>query len=127
MSKDQVHSRIKMFAGALSADGTLPSELCSRVAGFVGPTVCARSIGVEFVESRNLALVSIGYSEETGHPVNVSSVKVGQLLDGEDVDLEKIGAQMSEAAAAKGGVVCHEFYVTSDGSVFAVFLAHQLV
>lgn len=116
-----------MFSGPLAADGTLASELRSRVSGFVGPTVRAHSIGVEFVESRGLALVSLGYSEGVGHPVSLSSVKVGQILDGEDVDLEKLGAQMSEAAAAVGGIVCHEFYVTSDGSVFAVFLALQLV
>ncbi len=127
MSKDQVHSRIKMFSGPLSADGTLTAELRSQVAAFVDPSVCARSVGVEFVEFRNVAIVSLGYSEEAGHPVNLTSVKVGQLVDGEDLDLEKLGAQMSEAAAAQGGIVCHEFYVTSDGSVFAVFLSLQIV
>ncbi len=112
-----------MFSGPLSSDGTLTAELRSQVAGFVGPNVCARSIGVEFIESRKEALVSLGYSEEPGLPVNLSSVMVGKLFEGEPVDTGKLGAQMSEAAAAVGGVICHEFYVTGDGSVFAVFLA----
>jgi len=127
MSKDQTHSLIEMFSGPLSADGNLTAELRSEVASFVGPTVCARSIGVEFVESRGVALVSLGYTQEPGLPVNLSSVKVGQLFEGEPVDTKKLGAQMSEAAAALGGVICQEFYVTADGSVFAVFLANQLV
>jgi hypothetical protein len=59
--------------------------------------------------------------------VNLSSVKVGQLFEGEPVDTKVLGAQMSEAAADAGGVICHEFYVTSSGGVFAVFLANQLV
>jgi len=127
MSTNQIHSLIKFFQSPLAADGSLPSELRAQVASFAGPHVCARSIGVEFVESRNVALVSLGYTEEPGHPVNISSEKIGKLVEGEEIDLEKLGAAASEAASSRGGVVCHEFYVTADGSVFAVFLSLQLV
>ena len=72
MSKDQLHSRIKMFSGPLSSDGTLSPDLRNQVAAFGSKDgVCARSIGVEFVEARNLALVSLGYTEEPGHPVRL--------------------------------------------------------
>ncbi len=127
MSNTSTHSLIKFFSSALAQDGTLPSDLQTAVAAFVGPTICAKSIGVEFVESRNIALVSLGYSEEPGLPVNLTSEKIGELVDGEPVDLEKLGAAASGAAARRGGVICHEFYVTAEGAVFAVFLALQLV
>ena len=52
-------------------------------------------------------------------------MKTSQLVVGELVDVDRLGAEMSEAAVAQGGVVCHEFYVDSQGGVFAVFLCGQ--
>ncbi len=126
MSQHQTHSKFQFFISPLSPDGSLPPELCSQVSAFVGPGVCARSIGAEFVASRGIAIVSLGYTEEQGHPVSLSCVKVGQLEEGKEVDTTKLSSEM-EAAAPPGGVICQEFYVDSQDDVYAVFLSFALV
>jgi len=129
MSESQVHSSIKMFSGPLTDSGLLSPELSEKVSKYFvdNPGLSAKSVGVEFLESRSLALVSVGFAPGAGRPVRLSCAEISKVGDGGEADLDRISAEMSAAAEKVGSVVCHEFYVTADGTLFAVFLANQLV
>jgi hypothetical protein len=123
---DQVHAKFKVFTGKLAPDGTL-GALASQVESWVAAErVAPKSIGVEFLESAGILILSIGYrDDEPPYQVQLTTVKIG-TVDGVDPGaLETIEKAMANASSTLKSVICHELYVTADNTLLMVFMAHQ--
>jgi hypothetical protein len=81
--------------------------------------VAPKSIGVEYLEGKDKTVLTLGYrDDEQGQMANVSLVNLGQL----DLVPGAIEEAFGKAASGVENVICHEFFVTGDGTFFAVFL-----
>jgi hypothetical protein len=108
------HSRFRFFQ-------CLDSKL-DEVLAFVNlPSIMPNSIGVEYLESMGILLISIGYSETEGALglVGLHRVKLGSINNDSLALLEQ---RMSQEAAALDGVICHEMYVDAQGDMHAIFM-----
>lgn len=121
---EQVHGKFKVFAGPLHTDNTI-GPLAEEVARFVQESgAAAKSIGVEYLESADRLIVTLGYrDDEEGYPVKLSSVSLGQIeaLGSDFTDLER---RMAEASAGVRNIICHELYVTEDHDFMMIFMTH---
>jgi hypothetical protein len=118
---EQVHDKFKVFVGSSV------EELDSQVRAFTGGgTIAAKSIGVEFLESKGKLVLSLGYQEGAGYATKLLSRAVGVLDAGSEASLRTLETSLAEVASTSGSVICHELYVTGSGEVTAVFLAHSL-
>lgn len=123
---DQVHSKFKVFTGKLAADGTLGS-LAAEVESWVkSARVAPKSIGVEYLESSAVLILSVGYrDDEAAYPVKLSSVRIGKIESIDPPGLASIERSMATASANVTNVICHELYVTAASDLLMVFMAHQ--
>lgn len=121
----QVHDKFKLFTGKLQADGTIGS-LADEVAAWAREAkVAPKSIGIEYVESADRVIFSIGYrDDEAAYAIKVSSVPVGKLSGFSEGDLGALERAMGEAAAKHGSLICHELYVTGKNDLLMVFMSH---
>ena len=121
----QVHEKFKVFVGELAPDKTL-GKLAAEVSAFAsGNKVAAKSIGVEYLESRKKLIVTLGYrDDEAYYPIQLQAVLLGKIdaLAGNFAALEKA---MAEAARKYPNVICHELYVTEDQDFILVLMTHQ--
>lgn len=122
-AKDQVHSKFKLFAGALDASGSL-GALGEEVAKFAADAKAApKSIGVDYLEHSKQVVVSLGYrDDETPYPIKLSSVALGKVDAFSPAACEKLEAKMGEAAARTPGIICHELLVTGEDEIFMIFM-----
>ncbi len=122
---NQVHNKFKVFAGKLAADRTL-GPLADKVADFARSAgVAAKSIGVEYLESAERLIITLGYrDDEPGYPIKLTCVSLGkvQALGNDFAALEQ---QMMEASSRQGNIICHELYVTEDQEFLMIFMSHQ--
>ena len=121
----QVHSKFKLFSGALGTGGSL-GKLATDVEAFARSAKAApKSIGVEYLEHSKEVVVSLGYrDDEAAYPIKLHTVslgKVDKLGPGELSGLEK---KMGEAAAKVSKIICHELLVTGDREFIMVFMSH---
>jgi hypothetical protein len=120
----QVHGKFKVFAGPLHTDNTI-GPLAEEVSRFVRESrAAAKSIGVEYLESADRLVITLGYrDDEEGYPVKLSSVSLGKIeaLGSDFADLER---RMSEASAQFTNIICHELYVTEDHDFMMIFMTH---
>jgi hypothetical protein len=123
---EQVHSKFKVFTGALAPDGTL-GALAKEVEAWVASAkVAPRSIGVEFVEPVNCVFLSVGYrDDEPPYPIKLQSVRIGKIEDVEPASVARLEAAMAGAGASVASVICHELYVTAECELLMVFMTHQ--
>ena len=86
---EQVHGKFKVFAGPLNADDTI-GQMAEEISRFVRDSkAAAKSIGVEYLESAERLIITLGYrDDEEGYPVKLSSVSLGKI--------EAIGDDFSE-------------------------------
>ncbi|HZS08104.1 MAG TPA: hypothetical protein VFD58_24940 [Blastocatellia bacterium] len=121
----QVHSRFKVFSGQLAADNTL-GPLADEVANFARSTgVAAKSIGVEYLESADRLIITLGYrDDEPGYPIRLNCVSLGKI-DALGNDFAALEKKMQEASARQGNIICHELYVTADQEFLMIFMTHQ--
>ena len=121
----QVHGKFKVFAGPLHTDNTI-GPLAEEVSRFVAESrAAAKSIGVEYLESADRLVITLGYrDDEEGYPVKLSSVSLGKIeaLGSDFADLER---RMSEASARFTNIICHELYVTEDHDFMMIFMTHE--
>lgn len=122
---EQVHTKFKVFAGPLHEDNTI-GPLAEEIAGFVSETgAAAKSIGVEYLESADRLIVTLGYrDDEEGYPVRLSSVTLGKIeaLGDDFADLER---RMADASARLHNIICHELYVTEEHDFMMIFMTHE--
>ncbi len=120
----QVHGKFKVFAGPLHTDNTI-GPLAEEIGNFVREShAAAKSIGVEYLESADRLVITLGYrDDEEGYPVKLSSVSLGKIeaLGSDFADLER---RMSEASAQFTNIICHELYVTEDHDFMMIFMTH---
>ena len=123
---DQVHDKFKVFTGKLAGDGTL-GNLAAEVESWVkSAKVAPKSIGVEFIESAGVLLLSVGYrDDEAGYPVKLSSVRVGKIESIDAAGLANVEKAMATASGKLSNVICHELYVTGSSELLMVFMSHQ--
>ena len=112
----QVHSRFRFF------EANTMSELMMKIRMFTaGGAIAAKSMSLEFVESRNVFVLVLGFAEsQAGYPVKLTEAVIGPLpTDGE---LDGISMEMDHQASAIGEVICQDIYVDKEGIVHAVFM-----
>ena len=122
---EQVHGKFKVFAGPLGEDNTI-GALAEEVARFVRESgAAAKSIGVEYLESADRLVVTLGYrDDEEGYPVRLSSVSLGraEAVGSDFADLER---RMADASAQFHNIICHELYVTEEHDFMMIFMTHE--
>lgn len=123
MIKNQVHSKFKVFIPQADlTDEEAMRRLGAMVESFArNNSIAAKSVGVEYLESRKQLVLSIGYrDDEPGYPVKLTSIVLGKLSPRP----EEIEQAMTKAAEATENVICHEFFVDGDGMFVMVLLSH---
>lgn len=116
----QVHSKFMIFTSTPMPDGSLDPEFGASVCEALrAANLAPKSVGIEYVESQDLIVLSIGYgSSEPGYPVKLTCIPLGTV----PAD-QRLGTAMSEAAAQVDNVICHEFYVNKHECFFLVLLS----
>lgn len=124
MALAQVHNKFKIFTGALAADKTI-GALADQISAFVAEhKVAAKSIGVEYLESAQKLIITLGYrAGEDTYPVKVSTVSLGKIGGLESGDVSRLEAAMTDACEKFEGIICHELYITDDGDFLVVFMS----
>jgi hypothetical protein len=121
----QVHGKFKVFAGPLNEDNSI-GTLASDISNFVREAgVAAKSIGVEYLESADRLIITLGYrDDEDGYPVKVTSVSLGKIEMLGD-DFSKLEQAMSEASTQHSNIICHELYITEEHDFMMIFMTHE--
>ncbi len=122
----QVHTKFKLFVGALDAGGTI-GKLAGEVAAWAKTAkVAPKSIGVEFLERTNKLILSVGYrDDESPYGIQLHSTKIGPIGALAAGDLGKLEKAMADAASKQKHVICHELYVTESDDLFVVTMVHE--
>ena len=122
---NQVHSKFKVFAGKLDADRTL-GPLANEVADFARTAgVAAKSIGVEYLESAERLIITLGYrDDEPGYPIKLTCVSLGKI-NALGNDFTALEQRMMEASSRQCNIICHELYITEDQEFLMIFMSHQ--
>ena len=120
----QVHSKFKIFTGALEANGSI-AALAKEVEAFAKKAKAApKSIGIEYVEHTKQVLLSLGYrDDEPGYEVTLHTVSLGKLPHGA-VETSALEEKMGEAADKVEKLICHELLVTDQNEFIMVLMAH---
>ena len=123
--KNQVHTKFKVFVGELAADRSI-GDLGKTVADFAKSSgAAAKSIGVEYLESLNKVVITLGYrTDEATYPIRLQSVPLGKVSVLAD-DFSALEKAMADAAEKESNVICHELYVTEDQDFFLVLMTHE--
>ncbi len=121
----QVHEKFKLFSGKLEGDGTL-GTLANEVAAWARDAkVAPKSIGIEYVESADRVIFSLGYrDDEPAYDIAIKSVPVGKLAGFSADELGSLEKAMAGAAATSGKIICHELYVTAGSDLLMVLMSH---
>ena len=122
---NQTHGKFKVFAGKLGADNGL-GELADQVSAFASDNkIAAKSIGVEYLESAESLIITLGYrDDEDSYPIKLETVSLGQMSDlGQD--FSALEQKMAQASETVENIICHELYVTEDKDFLMVFMTHQ--
>jgi hypothetical protein len=123
--ENQVHTKFKLFVGELAVDQSI-GDLGSKVASFANTAgVAAKSIGVEYLESLNKVVITLGYrTDEAPYPIRLQSVPLGKIQVLAN-DFSALEAAMAQAAEKHTNVICHELYVTEAQDFFLVLMTHE--
>jgi hypothetical protein len=116
-----------LFTGELAKDKTI-GKLADEVAAFAKHShAAAKSIGVQYVESAGLLLLTLGYrDDEEPYPIRLHSVPLGKIAAMAG-DFSKLENAMATASGKIRNVICHELYLTGDGDFVMVFMTHEQV
>jgi hypothetical protein len=123
----QEHDRFKIFAGTLGENNSL-GTLGEEVASFVAEQkVAAKSIGVEYLESAQRLIITLGYREgEEYYPVKLTGVALGKVDDIDTRnDFDQLERAIGEASSKLDRIICHELYITGDHEFLMVFMTHE--
>ncbi len=109
----QVHTRFKAFLSPSFKDAA------EAVRSFTASgSIAAKSIGVEFIDSSESLLISLGYAEgQPGYAVELKERAAGSVSAPEHLE-----SALEAAADEVGDVICHELFVDSAGGVHLVLM-----
>jgi hypothetical protein len=112
-------------SGARSGTSSSRGSETPEISRFVKESnAAAKSIGVEYLESADRLVITLGYrDDEEGYPVKLSSRSLGKIeaLGSDFTELER---RMTEAAAEFSNIICHELYVTEEHDFMMIFMTH---
>lgn len=78
---------------------------------------CAKSLGIEYIEDRNVVCLSLGYSLEEGHrPIKLSAVDLGKPDNEGETELA------FEHCVGDRDFICHEFMIDKTGNFTLVLM-----
>jgi hypothetical protein len=122
---EQVHNQFKVFAGKLDSNNEL-GELADQVADFANENnIAAKSIGVEYLESSESLIITLGYrNDEKHYPIKLTTFNLGKM-SAVDQDFSALEQKMSDASQTVKNVICHELFVTEDKDFLMVFMTHE--
>ena len=122
--ENQKHDKFKVFAGKLAADNGL-GELANQVSAFAADNkIAAKSIGVEYLESAESLIITLGYRDDEKHyPIKLETASLGKLDIGND--FSALEQKMSEASQNVSNIICHELFITEDKDFLMVFMTLQ--
>ena len=108
-------------------NGKFTTAAKKELNSFLNSGVTPKSVGVEFLENAPEGtpnvVVSVGYSnQKSKKKFSLTFKKVGKLDVSNTALFEKA---LNKSASTFESVLCHEFFVTNDSSVYAVFLAEE--
>lgn len=85
--------------------------------------IAAQSFAVEYMESRNQFIVSLGYTEaDVGYPIEITDNVVGPIPEWLSDAPDQLCASMEAIVAEFSGVIGHELYVDNDEVVHLVLM-----
>ena len=119
----------KLFkvTSATFTNGKFTSEAKKSLATFLNSGITPKSVGVEFLESAAEGtpnvVISVGYAAKKSKNTFGLTVKKAGKLDLSNVEATE--KALNKAADTLETVLCHEFFVTNDSTVYAVFLTEE--
>lgn len=116
------HSKFKIFQGTLE-NGKLSKSLTQELKKFAAqPKVDPKSIGIEYLESKNEVIVSLGYAEKTNKKsIEFSLKKIGNLSEG----LNVLELKAEKVAAKFDKIICHELFVDGTDEFHMIFMIEK--
>ena len=122
---NQTHGKFKVFAGKLGANNEL-GELADKVSAFAADNkIAAKSIGVEYLESAESLIITLGYRDDEEHyPIKLETVSLGKISV-DTQDFSALEQKMTEAGEKLKNIICHELFVTEEKDFLMVFMTHQ--
>jgi hypothetical protein len=122
----QVHTRFKMFAGALQTGPSI-AHLAKDVEDFaVRANAAGKSIGIEYLEHSKTVVITFGYrNDETPYPIKLQTVALGRGNALDPADLTRLESRMEEEASRLQNIICHELLVTEKDDFVVVFMTHH--
>ena len=125
MIEKQVHNQFKLFSGKLGKDHKL-GALADEVAAFARDhKAAAKSIGVEYVESADQLVITLGYrTDEPAYPIALHAISIGTIDSFDPKGFPALEQKMQAAAATLDKIICHELYVTQDRELLMIFMTH---
>lgn len=122
---NQEHDKFKVFAGKLDDNNNL-GELANQVSAFAADNkIAAKSIGVEYLESAESVIITLGYrNDEEHYPIKLETVNLGKITN-VGQDFSALEQKMSEVSQKFSQIICHELFVTEDKDFLMVFMTHQ--
>lgn len=123
---EQFHSKFKVFVVTPDKNTTdgIPQDLHLTMNGFIALNkVAVKSVGVEYVESIDKIVISLGYAEnQESYSVVLQTVMLGKLDLFANLN-EALEQALEKAANTQDdSVICHEFYVNKENNYVAFFL-----
>lgn len=114
------HKKFKIFQGSID-NGKLSKPLMAELKKFSAQDkVDPKSIGIEYLESKNEVIVSLGYAEKKSKvSVDFKLKQIGNLSDGLNVLELK-----AEKAATKleDSIICHELFIDGSNNFHMIFM-----
>lgn len=117
---NQEHTKFKIFTKEFSAESSIDNLLEEIVKWASENNVGPKSIGVEYLEGAKNIVMSVGYREDENYSVALDCMKIDTLTIG--ADYEALEKKMTEAAASKKDIICHELFITGTGDFYMVFM-----
>ncbi|MDH5680328.1 MAG: hypothetical protein OEZ36_01980 [Spirochaetota bacterium] len=116
----QEHKKFKLFTKDFSSQESLKQLLKEIEKWVADEKVAPKSIGVEYLEKSKHIVMSIGYQDDNGYKVQLSSELVSKI--DLNADYSQIEKSMAEAASKHENIICHELFITDSGDFHMVFM-----
>lgn len=116
------HNKFKIFQGSIES-GKLSKGLTTELKKFSSQDkVDAKSIGIEYLESSNEVIVSLGYAERRSkRKIDFKLKQIGNLSEGSNV----LEVKAEKAASKIENIICHELFVDNGKNFHMIFMVEK--